>query len=84
MESIPAISSVVVEMLPATLSAVAIPTSVVAGRFSLGERSLMPHQAISLEARGTRIGPNGLVSNHDANVTWRLGLIASYFAAGEL
>lgn len=85
MESLPAISSVVVEMLPSgLLSPVAIPTSVTSGRFNVDERALMPHHAISLDARGTILGPNGLVPNHEANVTWRLGQIASYFAAGEL
>jgi hypothetical protein len=69
----------------AGLSPVPVPTSVIApGRFSIGERSLIPHHAVSLEARGTRLLPKGLVSNHDANTAWTLGLIASYVALAEL
>jgi hypothetical protein len=80
------VSSIVAEMLPKTssLASVAIPASVVTGSFGMVDRSPMPHHAVSLDARGTRLGPNGLVSNRDAIVSWKLGLIASYFAAGAL
>jgi hypothetical protein len=77
----------VAELLPTTssaLSSVATSTSVVAGSLGVVDRSLMPDHAVSLEARGTRLGPNGLVSHRDATISWKLGLVASYFAAGEL
>jgi hypothetical protein len=61
----------------------AIPTSVIAGHFS-EERSPMQHHTFSLDARGLRLDANGLISNHDATVAWKLGLVASYFGTAEL
>ena len=87
MSAMPHVTSIVARILNGpTLPAVAVPTSVITDPFPIDPvvRSLMPHEAITLSSRGTRIGDDGLVSNHDATAAWKLGLIAIYFGAAEL
>lgn len=87
MGNLPSISSAVASLVPnPSLTLVNIPSQVTGPNpfEQVGERSLMPHAAFSLDTRGTRLGDNGLVSNHDANISWKLNLIASYFGLGNL
>ena len=79
MESVPSISSVVASLLADTSASMAPTASAAHEQFNQGHVD-----TARLDRRSTRIGPDGLVSNADANIAWRLNVVASCFGAGEL